>query len=772
MSGKRHFFKRGRGEISSIRPRATETFALSLLQFFLFLMSSSLVFTAVFEWDRYQIIMGARGEALSVLDKALLAWLLVAKSLAWFLPILPLLAILVLAGLRRTAGAILCIAWVGVFYLMAGDLISVGFAGYHFWDYFPHIQDIFENPGQNIAQWAGDRLTTEALIVFGIFTVIGPLWLMCTNVVARNIARRFPRITQTTAMGTLAAVMILTTAGVVPSLEYFQDINLLDSVYATLPFTPGMRASCAGVIAHLTHPLGKPHHPPTTASLTPIPSPLKQRGWDKDFAGDPKRSLSTPASDPAPAEEPMPLWRSAEKALRSAAEVFSQGSGFGSVGSLQTMEPPLNAPAFLRKDSPRTAGSRTRSKSLRDEAAAGQGPLVRRRDELTAQKIAYDAANPGPADQTAFVNKPDLPNIIMVIFESFRHSALSPSLMKELDAWSYQGLRLNRHYSGSNCSHLGLFSLFYSRSPLGYHQTLDRKVPPQMLASLRDSGYQITFLTSGEVKGFRRLHQFINRRTCDEVITEGDFILHGMKDWPDSDRKKLAHAREIVTSGRNKPQFVFFYLVSSHFRYPFPPEFEIYKEQPTFWQFLNARDQITNHLNRYANATLFLEHELLKLLKSIDLKRNIVIVTGDHGESMGEDGVFTHASKMSEIQLRVPCALVGGGIQPQVVSTATAHMDLLPTLLHALAGKTVPVHNIHGRDLIADAAPADEVVLVPANGPDWEGLVLIREKDRLAFKTSTSDPENVQTEFAGLIDEYGRFEWKVGQPYPPRHARE
>jgi hypothetical protein len=743
-----------------------------VLQVFLFLTSSSALFLGVFEWDRYQVVLGSRGELLSLWDKALLVWLLVAKSLVWFLPLLPVLAILVLMGFRRTAAVVLCAVWICVFYLMAGDLISVGFAGYHFWDYFPHIQDILQNPGQNIAQWAGDRLSTEALLVFGFFVILGPIWLMFTSRIARLLAHRFPRFTQTTAVGTIMAMMVLVMVGVVPALENFQDINLLDSVYATLPFTPGMRESCAGVIAHLTHPLGKPHHPPTTASLTPTVNPLKHRRPDGHAV---KRLSETEGLHPydwADSDRSVPLWRFAERAYESAAHIFSQNKSLRLPGSLQFPERQGDVDFFLRKDWTASQGLHIEADPTLQEADSGQVPVVQRRDELTAQKIAYDAANPAAVDTAAFVDQPDLPNIILVIFESFRHSALSPSLMKELDAWSQQGLRLDRHYSGSNCSHLGLFSLFYSRTPLGYDQTLEGNVPPQMLESLRRSGYHISFLTSGEVKGFRRLHKFINEKTCDEVITEGDFILDGMKDWPDSDRRKLAHAKTIVTSGRKQPQFVFFYLVSSHFRYPYPPEFEIYKETPTFWQFLNPRDQIANHVHRYANAALFLEHELLKLLRSIDLNRNIVIITGDHGESMGEDGVFTHASRMSEVQLRVPCVLVGGGIRPQVVNTATAHMDLLPTLLHTLAGKTVPVRNVHGRDLLSSPAPADEVVLVPANGPKWEGMLMIRGEDRLVFKTSTSDRDNVQAEFLGLMDDCGRFEWKVGQPFPPKHARE
>ena len=236
--------------------------------------------------------------------------------------------------------------------------------------------------------------------------------------------------------------------------------------------------------------------------------------------------------------------------------------------------------------------------------------------------------------------------------------------MKRLDNWADQGLRLERHYSGSNCSHLGLFSLLYGRAPLGFHETLDREIPPQMLESLRQSGYEITLLSSGEIKGFRRMADFMNEKYCDHVIEDGEFTLGSMNDWPDSDRRKLAYARNIVNKAQGRPQFVFFYVLSSHYRYPCPSEFEILKESTGFLHFLNPREQIRNHLNRYANSLQFLEHEVMNLVQSIDPNRNIVIITGDHGESMGEDGVFTHASRMSEVQMRTPFVMVGPGVKP------------------------------------------------------------------------------------------------------------
>jgi len=223
----------------------------------------------------------------------------------------------------------------------------------------------------------------------------------------------------------------------------------------------------------------------------------------------------------------------------------------------------------------------------------------------------------------------------------------------------------------------------------------------------------------------------------------------------------LGLTSKMLREERHRPQFIFYYLVSTHFPYVFPPEFNLFEESPSLMKFIYPREQLRNHLNRYANAALFLEHEVMKLMRSLDMNRTIVMMTGDHGESMGEDGVFTHGSRMSEIQMRVPFLMVGKGVASKTISTATVHTDVLPTLLHALAGCEVPIRNCHGRDLLADPSPADEVMLVPGQLPDRDGFMMIRGNQRILLRCNAEEGTVPWVEFAGLADEAGHVELRV-----------
>jgi hypothetical protein len=719
------------------------------LTFLLFPIVSALVFALLFEWERYEIIAAPRGRDLSLTEDALLFWLIAAKSLACFIPLAPVMAIMIFSGLRRSATIILNLAWIAVFYLMAVDLVTVSFMGNHIWDYLPYLEDIIKHPEQKFWQWAGDAVTAQALLVLACFVVSGPACYFCVRRAAIRLANRFEWLCSRRGLVSFTAIPALAVSAVLPALAAYQDRNLLDRVFPSLPFTTALRESIQGATEDLAAWFRVPPSSLIAAGLSAVAQPAS--------AGMPKRSAAL--------EHGLE-----DEAYQFPVFTLEDGSSHQTPDLLKTDKPgiagrfsPVNwAHGLFRKP----LGHEQEMREFRFDLGVRQtdppADIIDEYDKLTALRYLREAAHPGSVDSSALVNKKRLPNVVMIIFESFRHFAISPDSMSELDAWADQGLRLQRHYSGSNCSHLGLFSLFYGRAALGFHRTLDRNIPAQMLESIRRSGYKINFLTSGEIQGFRRISQFINDKSCDNVIMEGEYSLKGMSDWPDSDRRKLARARSIVNDAQEQPQFVFFYLLSSHYRYPSPPEFESFKESSSVWQFFNPKAQIRNHLGRYANSLRFLEHEVMDFIKSIDPERNIVMITGDHGESMGEDGVFIHASRMSEIQLRVPFVMVGPGIEPRKISTATVHTDILPTLLHVLAGETVPIANCQGRDLIGDPAPADEVAITRPKWPEWDGLMIVRGDRRLLFKTQVAPADSFpSTEFAGLLDEWGQYELKV-----------
>ncbi|HJZ78199.1 MAG TPA: sulfatase, partial [Vicinamibacterales bacterium] len=91
---------------------------------------------------------------------------------------------------------------------------------------------------------------------------------------------------------------------------------------------------------------------------------------------------------------------------------------------------------------------------------------------------------------------------------------------------------------------------------------------------------------------------------------------------------------------------------------------------------------------------------LLDALPAASRRETIVVVTGDHGESLGEHGESQHGVLLYDATLHVPLILAGPGIAAGVtVSRQVRHVDLLPTIAE-LTG-------------VAAASPLDGVSLAP-----------------------------------------------------------
>ncbi len=87
----------------------------------------------------------------------------------------------------------------------------------------------------------------------------------------------------------------------------------------------------------------------------------------------------------------------------------------------------------------------------------------------------------------------------------------------------------------------------------------------------------------------------------------------------------------------------------------------------------------------YDGEIAFVDRQLARLLARLDARnetsRTVVLVTGDHGESLGEHGEGTHGIFVYDATLRVPWMMAGPGIPAGRVSgTVARSIDVLPTL--------------------------------------------------------------------------------------------
>lgn len=311
-----------------------------------------------------------------------------------------------------------------------------------------------------------------------------------------------------------------------------------------------------------------------------------------------------------------------------------------------------------------------------------------------AQRIYERHAAAGPVGPLASLPAPaERPHVVLVVLESLRHDVFDAEVMPNLVAFAERGTRFERHYAGSNASHFGLFALLYGRAPLDYFAEMEAGEPPTLVERLRGWGYTSHHLSSAPL-GWKRMERFLGADQFALRVDENGPI------W-ERDRRSLARARRLL-GAHAPPRLVLVYLMSTHFGYHFPPGRAPFQPSAPPPNALDAhlREQPEALQNRYRNAAHSLDAILGGWLPSLDLEHTLVAITGDHGESLFDDGTLSHMGRLSEIQTRVPLVLAGPGVAAgRVVREPTSHVDVLPMLLGRLAPQALV--GLPGRDVLA-----------------------------------------------------------------------
>lgn len=396
-----------------------------------------------------------------------------------------------------------------------------------------------------------------------------------------------------------------------------------------------------------------------------------------------------------------------------------------------------------------------------------QNPLTDKLGKFREQFVD-DILTGKPVDSSIEFADEDLPNVILILLESWRYDSIDARWMPRLHRLSQQGLRLTQHYSGSNCSCYGAYALLYGRHPIAYAATLDRNVPPQLNQTLRSNGYECHLFSSAN-NSWLRMEEYLSPRSFDKLVNRDT------GPWPERDLNALRDILRLADSNR-QPFFAMTYLMSTHFDYPYPPQYErftpVAQTSVMIWDVFhkvvksNPSSQAVRQswLNRYRNALGFMDDAVCDLIDKIDLDRNIVIVTGDHGESFYDDGYWFHSSSLSDQQTRVPMVILGPNVPAKTISTRTAHIDVVPTVLSLLAGRHVEVAHTHGYDLLNSANARKSLLLLhlTKDSTDLE-LSFLVETSRVHL--SLTKQPFLKTR---LLHSYG-FHNVNGDLLPPKH---
>jgi arylsulfatase A-like enzyme/Flp pilus assembly protein TadD len=150
----------------------------------------------------------------------------------------------------------------------------------------------------------------------------------------------------------------------------------------------------------------------------------------------------------------------------------------------------------------------------------------------------------------------------------------------------------------------------------------------------------------------------------------------------------LEHAAAWWQSSAGRKRFLFVHLYEPHAPYLPPPPF---------------RDEYRNdlYLGEVAATDAMLARTLGPILAASP--NALVILTGDHGEALGDHGEKTHGLFAYESTLAVPLIVLDPAHGAAVDNRYVRHVDIVPTIL-ARAGIAIPPE-LKGRSLFAEGDP-------------------------------------------------------------------
>ncbi|PYQ57970.1 MAG: hypothetical protein DMF58_16875, partial [Acidobacteria bacterium] len=137
----------------------------------------------------------------------------------------------------------------------------------------------------------------------------------------------------------------------------------------------------------------------------------------------------------------------------------------------------------------------------------------------------------------------------------------------------------------------------------------------------------------------------------------------------------------------------------------------------------------------YDGEIAYVDAQVGRLLSAIDKRKTIVIVVGDHGESLGEHGELTHGLLLYESTLHVPLIIAGPDIKPSEVQQPVSTVEVAPKIA-GLVGLSMP--RSEGKTIYAESEYAKTF--------GWSGLTSIRSGDIKLIRGVKSEMFDVRSD--------------------------
>jgi len=284
------------------------------------------------------------------------------------------------------------------------------------------------------------------------------------------------------------------------------------------------------------------------------------------------------------------------------------------------------------------------------------------------------------------------PNIIIIMAESLRTDMLSKDIMPNLNKFS--GTQFRNNFSTSNGTHFGLISLLYGIFPTYYESIIENEIPSPLFQLVNQNNYETHTVSSYHFNWFG-MQKVINKDHFDYF----KIYDNSEEPWEQRDLKVKDYFKSHFKGGKERPQFFYITLNSTHHNYFYPENSMFSKFKPVVSRdqnlFTISKDDAGKILNRHKNAALYIDSLVGEMIEHIkkqgEWENTLLVFFGDHGEEFFEDGHTTHANKMNIYQNSAALFIHKPDDKGNKINYHyTSHIDVLPTLWEQLGAIPKP----------------------------------------------------------------------------------
>ena len=204
---------------------------------------------------------------------------------------------------------------------------------------------------------------------------------------------------------------------------------------------------------------------------------------------------------------------------------------------------------------------------------------------------------------------------------------------------------------------------------------------------LKKQGYHINFLLSGDHTNWYSLKDFygnnIDYFKDGYLAKKSNFIENANND------KFIIEELNQISEYNNEPKFFYIHMMSTHESSVLEEKYKIYI--PNNYNVFDTDIPVKSLTNDYDNRVIQLDSYLKEIIQILEnkkyLENSILVITSDHGQSLGEKGFYFHTNSTYLNEISIPLIIFSNeieNIKKEIKHEISNQLDVSPTIIDML----------------------------------------------------------------------------------------